>query len=277
VKQLLVTFDVEEFDWRLGGGRPLPISEQIGITAKGLRLLLPIHDRHRAPATFFVTGAFASAEPHLLSEMAAAGHEVAVHGLAHADDYATLAPAVAVERLQRARDLVEAASGTPAIGMRTPRLRPCPAAVVRDAGFVYDASPHPTWMPGRYFGLNLPRAQWREQGITKVPISVLPWIRTPVSWMWFQAVGPRLGLFGARLAARGAPFLHLYFHPWEAVSLRPFGAPPPFSMRTGSVFLESLDRLLGWGGKRMHATTIREAIVAGSQSNDDGSLEGKRS
>jgi peptidoglycan/xylan/chitin deacetylase (PgdA/CDA1 family) len=269
VKTLLVTFDVEEFDWRLGGGRPLPAEEQIRITATGLRLLLPIHQRHGVPATFFVTGAFASAEPDLLSEMAAAGHEIAVHGLAHADDYAKLSPAVAVDRLQRARGLVDAASGTSAVGFRTPRLRRCPAAVVLEAGFAYDASPHPTWMPGRYFGLNLPRAPWREQGITKVPISVLPWIRTPVSWMWFQAAGARLGLIGARLATLGAPYLHLYFHPWEAVSLRPLGAPPPFSMRTGATFLETLDRLLGWGRERMRATTVRDAITPGSPPADD--------
>ncbi len=267
-----MTFDVEEFDWRLGGGRQLPAAEQIAITAKGLRFLLPLHERHRAPATFFVTGVFASAEPDLLSRMAAAGHEIAVHGLEHADDYAKLTPTVAIDRLRRARELVETASGAPAIGVRTPRLRQCPATVLRDAGFSYDASPHPTWMPGRYFGLNLPRTPWLEQGITKVPISVLPWIRMPVSWMWFQLAGPRLGLLGARLAALGAPLLHLYFHPWEAVSLRPLGASHPFSMRTGAPFLEALDRLLDWSHGRMPAMTVRDAIAAGAPRGGDDKL-----
>ena len=70
MKKLLLTYDVEEFDWRLGGGRPLSPARQIGITAEGLRKLLPIHERHRVPATFFVTGAFASAEPELVAETA---------------------------------------------------------------------------------------------------------------------------------------------------------------------------------------------------------------
>jgi hypothetical protein len=179
VKNLLLTYDVEEFDWRLGGGRPLPQSEQIGITAEGLRKVLPIHERHRAPATFFVTGAFALAEPGLLTEMAQTGHEVAVHGLAHGDDYANLEPTVAIDRLKRARKIVEAASGQEAVGMRTPRLRHCLAFVVRDAGFSYDASPHPTWIPPRYFGLHYPRSPWRKEGILKVPISVLPFLRMP--------------------------------------------------------------------------------------------------
>lgn len=260
MKNLLVTYDVEEFDWRVGGGRPLPAAEQIRITAEGLRKLLPIHERHQAPATFFVTGAFAAAEPDLVAKTAQAGHEIAVHGLEHGDDYANLEPTVAIDRLKRARDLVEAASGQGAVGMRTPRLRSCLAFVVRDAGFSYDASPHPTWIPGRYFGLHFSRAPWHKEGITKVPISVLPGLRMPVSWMWFQFAGPRLGLFGARLALLGAPYLHLYFHPWEAVSLRPFGAPPPFSQRTGPVFLDALDRLLTWSSGNLESVTVREIV-----------------
>ena len=53
MKKLLLTYDVEEFDWRIGGGRPLPANEQIGVTAEGLRKLLPIHERHGVRATFF--------------------------------------------------------------------------------------------------------------------------------------------------------------------------------------------------------------------------------
>jgi hypothetical protein len=260
VKKFLLTYDVEEFDWRVGGGRPLPVNEQIAVTAEGLRSLLSLHERHQVRATFFVTGAFAAAEPELVAETARNGHEVAVHGLEHRDDYASLEPAVAIERLKRARELVEAASGQEAIGMRTPRLRSCLAFVVRDAGFSYDASPHPTWIPHRYFGLRYPRAPWHRDGITKIPISVLPFLRVPVSWMWFQFVGARLGLAGARLALIGAPYLHLYFHPWEAVSLRRFGAPPPFSLRTGQAFLESLDRLMSWGTGCLEPSTVKEVL-----------------
>lgn len=260
MKKLLVTYDVEEFDWRLGGGRPLPAAEQIKVTAGGLRKLLPIHKRHLVPATFFVTGVFAAAEPELVKEAAEAGHEIAVHGLAHGDDYANLEPTIAVDRLKRAREIVEAASGQEAIGMRTPRLRHCLAFAVRDAGFSYDASPHPTWIPGRYFGLHYRRSPWHKDGITKIPISVLPGLRMPVSWMWFQFAGPRLGLLGARLALLGAPYLHLYFHPWEAISLRRYGAPPPFSLRTGEVFLEALDRLLTWSEGRLEPKTARDIL-----------------
>ena len=261
MKKLLLTYDVEEFDWRLRGGRPLPMTEQIDITAEGLRKLLPIHERHRAPATFFVTGTFATAEPELVAQVADMGHEVGVHGLEHGDDYAKLEPDVAVGRLERARQMVEEASRQKAVGMRTPRLRHCLASVVRGAGYSYDASPHPTWIPGRYFGLHFGRSPWRENGITRVPISVLPGFRMPVSWMWFQLAGPRLGLVGARLALLGAPYLHLYFHPWEAVPLRPLGAPLPFSHRTGEAFLKALDHLLTRSAGRLEPTTVKEILA----------------
>ena len=166
----------------------------------------------------------------------------------------------AIDRLKRARELVEAASGHEAVGMRTPRLRHCLAFVVRDAGFSYDVSPHPTWIPHRYFGLHYPRAPWQRDGITKIPISVLPVLRMPVSWMWFQFAGTRLGLIGARFALIGAPYLHLYFHPWEAVSLRRFGAPPPFSLRTGKAFLETLDRLLAWSNGFLESCAVRDLL-----------------
>ena len=119
--------------------------------------------------------------------------------------------------------------------MRTPRLRHCRAAVVRDAGFAYDASPHPTWVPGRYFGLHYRREPWREEGIIRVPISVLPGLRMPVSWMWFQLAGSRLGLLGA---------------------------PALISAHTGSPFLEGLDRLLAWSKGRLTSMSVGDVVTS---------------
>ena len=42
MKPLLLTFDVEEFDWPVVDSKQLPIAEQTAITAEGLRLLLPL-------------------------------------------------------------------------------------------------------------------------------------------------------------------------------------------------------------------------------------------
>lgn len=255
-KPLLLSFDAEEFDLPAALGRPLAPERQFDATAAGIDRLLPLLARHGARATFFVTGTLACARPLSVASLAAAGHEVAVHGLAHADDYGRLAEAAAVTRLRAARAIVEETSGQAAEGIRTPRLQSCPAARLRAAGFAYDASLHPTWVPGRYNRLRDPRRPWRDDGLLRVPISVLPVVRWPVSFLWYRAAGPRLGRWMAHWAAGGSPYLHLYFHPWEAVDIRPFGVPPWLALRTGDRFLAALDDLLAWSASRYRCIAI---------------------
>lgn len=64
----------------------------------------------RVRATFFMLGSMAVQAPGLAAEIAAAGHEVAVHGWAH--QYAVLrGPRAVADDLARARDTVAAATG----------------------------------------------------------------------------------------------------------------------------------------------------------------------
>lgn len=255
-KPLLLSFDAEEFDLPGEFGRPLAPERQFDATATGIDRLLPVLAGHGVRATFFVTGTLARARPLSVVALAAAGHEVAVHGLDHADDYGRLPEPTAVARLRAARAIVEAASGQPAEGIRTPRLQSCPAARLRAAGFTYDASIHPTWVPGRYNRMRDPRRPWQDDGILRLPISVLPVVRWPVSFVWYRAAGARLGRRMAHLAASGSPYLHLYFHPWEAVDIRPLGAPRWLALRTGDRFLAALDDLLTWSAPRYRGIAI---------------------
>ena len=64
----------------------------------------------RARATFFMLGSMAASAPGLAAEIAAAGHEVAVHGWAHR--YTVLrGPRAVADDLARARDAIGAAAG----------------------------------------------------------------------------------------------------------------------------------------------------------------------
>lgn len=255
-KPLLLSFDLEEFDLPLEWGRALSPDRQLEASAAGVAQLLPLLARHRARATFFVTGTVARARPGLVAEVAAAGHEIGVHGLEHRDDYGALPADEAVARLRTARLLVQRASGQPATGVRTPHLLPCPAERLRAAGFLYDASCHPTWVPGRYNQLRRPRRPWRDAGLLRLPISVLPLVRWPVSFLWYRAAGRRLGRWSAYGAAAGAPYLQLYFHPWEAVDVRAFGAPRWIAVRTGAPFLAALDDLLAHSAPRFRCLAL---------------------
>ena len=261
---MLLTFDVEEFDWPVERGLPLSETEQIGVTEAGLRRLLPVLADHRVRATFFITGRFAQARPGLVRQLVDSGHEPAVHGLRHDEDYGTLSAELAVTRLRQAREIVEHVAGRPVGGVRLPRLRQCPPSVLRDAGFSYDATPHPTWMPGRYNGLHWPRHPWREDGILRVPISVLPVTRLPISWIWFRLAGPTLGYLAAKGALVGAPYLHIYFHPWEARDLRPFGIPSHLATGTGEPFVRALDRFLARAVMHLSPMPVEEMTRGGA-------------
>jgi peptidoglycan/xylan/chitin deacetylase (PgdA/CDA1 family) len=66
--------------------------------------------RRQVRATFFVLGEMAARAPGLVAELAAAGHEIGVHGWEHR--YLTLrGPRATLDDLSRARDLVAEAAG----------------------------------------------------------------------------------------------------------------------------------------------------------------------
>jgi peptidoglycan/xylan/chitin deacetylase (PgdA/CDA1 family) len=243
---LLLTFDLEEFDWPCERGWPLAPEQQVQITSDGLARLSPVLRARAVPATFFTTASFASARPEIVRALAEEGHEIASHGLSHADDYATMNEAEAVARLIEARRVLEAISGRAVLGFRAPRLRPPASRLIRDAGYHYGANVHPTWVPGRYQALRAPLRPWREEGLLRIPISVVPWCRWPLSFLWFRAAGVRLTTLAARSAVAATGYLHVYFHPWEAVAIGRYGIPAILAVRTGPPFVHMFERLLAW-------------------------------
>ena len=70
-------------------------------------------------ATFFVLGSMASRSPGLLEEMAAAGHEIAVHGWAHRP-LLLRGPRATYDDLARGRDTVAAITGVAPTWFRPP-------------------------------------------------------------------------------------------------------------------------------------------------------------
>lgn len=260
MRRLLVTFDVEEVDW----GRPAVGSgwEPCRPSAEGLAAILPVLERLALPATLFCTASFARAHPDLLRDAANSGHELASHGLDHRDDYRTMPAGAAADRLRESRLRLEDMTGSVIRGVRTPRLAPCPAAAVADAGFCYDASPHPTWVGHGLRGLRTPRVPWQEGGIVRVPLSTTPLLRLPVGWQVLRASGAAPATLLARLAGAGAPWVHLYFHPWEAVELRRWMGAHPLGWGSGPAWVARLRRLLERLASRLSPSSVGSAVDA---------------
>ena len=260
MRRLLVTLDVEEIDW----GRPRPGSqwEPWRPSAEGLGLILPMLEQLGIVATLFCTASFARARSELVRDAVARNHEIASHGLDHRDDYAAMQPEAAWERLRSARLRLEDVAGAAVRGLRTPRLAPCAAAVVAEAGYAYDASPHPTWLGHGWRGLRTTRRPWLEAGVVCVPLSTTPGLRLPVGWYVLRAFGVSLSALLARWAGVGTPWVHLYFHPWEASDIRPWLGAHPLARGTGPGWVTSLRRLLERVAPQLLPSTVGAAVEA---------------
>jgi len=259
VTRLALTFDVEELDW----GSPRQTGQEwdaCAPSAQGVRSLLPMLASLSVRATFFCTARFAQGNELLVRELTGCGHEVGSHGWDHRDDYRQLDERTAVARLEASRQLLEKITGRAVRGVRTPRLTPCPAKVLSAAGFLYDASPQPTWIPGRSFGPLGSRRPWWDGEVARIPLSTLPILRVPLSWYVFRVMGPRTTAALATVSGWRIPLIHLYFHPWEVVDLRGLLRPHPFAWGCGPTWLPRLAKLVRLLVRHHPPTTLGEIV-----------------
>lgn len=211
MNSILLTWDIEEYDLpRDFGAPPLPddgLARGVEIWAAWLKITSGWH----FPGTTFCTARLAQAAPHLLQETASLGHEIASHGWSHrlGDDL----------QLSASRRLLQEISGQPVEGFRAPRLRKIDRAEITQAGFRYDASLNPTWIPGRYDHRHEPRRPFQIGSLWEVPAAVLPGIRFPLFWASFHLLPLPLYLALCAQVLRHDGLLCLYFHPWELSSL----------------------------------------------------------
>jgi peptidoglycan/xylan/chitin deacetylase (PgdA/CDA1 family) len=107
--------------WLAGRGDPghVAVTFDDGPVATSTPAVLSALDRLGWRATFFMLGVEVRRSPGLAAEVAAAGHEVAVHG----DDHASLlrrGPLATLDGLRRARDTVAGATGSQPAWFRPP-------------------------------------------------------------------------------------------------------------------------------------------------------------
>jgi peptidoglycan/xylan/chitin deacetylase (PgdA/CDA1 family) len=213
---ILLTFDVEEFDISMEFNQPLPIEMQMETGRKGLEIVSTILSENNIACTMFTTGSFAKAFPDVISRLAIK-HEIASHSMNHSQ--------FSKSDLLKSKRLLETIAGTPIEGIRMPRMENLDMQWLAEAGYIYDASVNPTFIPGRYNHLNLPRTIYREGYMIRIPSSVTPNLRIPLFWLSFKNFPYRLFLKLALQALKKDGYLVLYFHPWEFINLDNFRLP----------------------------------------------------
>jgi peptidoglycan/xylan/chitin deacetylase (PgdA/CDA1 family) len=236
---VLLSYDVEEFDMPFEYGGNLPFTEQIDFSVKGLEQLLPLLNSFGAKATFYCTGRFAEARPDWIKILHTEGHEIASHTYHHSQ--------FEDADLLKSKQILENIIGSQVHGLRMPRMRPVEAVAVKKAGYLYNSSLNPTWLPGRYKHLDKPRTAFSESGMLQLPASVSPSFRLPLFWLSFHNFPFSVYWQVCKKTIARDGYLNLYYHPWEFLNYRDAGGAkfPGYVVRNcGEPMLQRTEKLL---------------------------------
>lgn len=234
-RSILLSFDVEEFDMPLEYGNKIPLQDQLTEGYKGLQAVMQIINQTNIQATFFTTANFACHYPGMIKSLAA-NHEIASHTYFHSH--------FKVSHLADSRLLLEKLIEKPVSGLRMPRMMPVNMEDVKAAGYIYDSSVNPTWIPGRYNNLHLPRQVYVDKDVVRIPASVSPNFRIPLFWLAFKNMPYWVfkNLVKQTLSRDG--HVCLYLHPWEFTDIDRYPIPGYAKRWSGKLLCERLHRLI---------------------------------
>ncbi|MFH1249390.1 MAG: polysaccharide deacetylase family protein [archaeon] len=259
-KYLLLTFDLEEFDFPSEFGIKQTQKEKFEVSRMGLNYIISILEQSGIKATFFTTASFASNNKSLLIQISRQ-NEIALHGLNHYDDYGGMTAKTAIGKLRKAAKAIKSITSKNLYGFRAPRLfqkdwEKVDLDFVKKAGIIYDSSLHPTLVPGRYNNFFQRRKVHRIGEIIEVPISVSPIFRLPLSWFAFRNLGKNYCRFVTNFNFIDSDYTLIFFHPWEFVDLKKMKMKLSFldnilyTRNTGKNLMDSLKDYINWAKKK---------------------------
>jgi peptidoglycan/xylan/chitin deacetylase (PgdA/CDA1 family) len=165
---VLLTFDDDTQAPLLRDGttEPTALSASDYGAQAGTPRLLEILNRHKVPATFFVTGVDSLVHPELVPSLLKSGrNEIGIHGWVH--EYPGLDSEAEEERLlDKAIARISSLTGKKPAGYRAPSwaFSPYTMDLIRKKGFVYDSSLQSSEIPYRIL------AHGQDSGVIELPI-----------------------------------------------------------------------------------------------------------
>lgn len=232
---ILLSFDVEEFDMPLEYGNHITVADQLNTGYNGLLRTKELLSTFNIAVTLFTTAHFADHFPDIIRELSLS-HEIASHTYYHS--------AFEISHLKESRLVLEKITGQKITGLRMPRMKRILTRDVADAGYRYDSSVNPIWLPGRYNNLNRPRHVFAENDVISIPASVSTFMRIPLFWLSFKNLPYSLYLKLVLQALKKDAYVCLYFHPWELIDLSSFRIPGYTKKPSGDIFIKKLERLI---------------------------------
>jgi len=250
-RNILLSFDIEEFDIPEEYGQKIDEKTKLEVSVKGTRNILLLLEKLGIKATFFVTAYFAEKNKSLIKEIAKK-HEIASHGFYHS--------IFSIEDLKKSKNTLEKISGKNVKGFRMPRLRPIDNRELEKAGYTYNSSMNPTYLPGRYNNFFKKRTAHYNKGILNIPTSTTPIIRFPIFWLSFKNFPSKLIKIASKISLTKDSYLNIYFHPWEFVDIKKFDLPKYISKKSGNEMLMALEKYILWLKKQGKFITISDFI-----------------
>lgn len=236
---ILLSFDTEEFELPREHGVEISLEEGMKVSVYGTNKILDILQQNKVKATFFCTGNFAEHAPEVIERIKAEGHEIACHGVDHwvpkADD------------VFRSKEIVERVSGVKTYGYRQPRMFPVSDEDIEKAGYTYNSSLNPAFIPGRYMHLTTPRTWFMCNHVMEIPASVSPWFRIPLFWLALHNFPEKFYYWLVNRVLKHDGYFVTYFHPWEFFHLKEhpeYKAPFIIKNHSGDELAGRLDRFI---------------------------------
>lgn len=216
---ILLSFDTEEFDVPLEHNVDFPFEEQMKVSIYGTEKILDCLKKNQVRATFFCTANFAIHAPEIMKRIMDEGHEVASHGYNHWT--------FKESDLKASRDKLEELTGRKIRGYRMARMMPVSEKEIYKAGYEYNTSLNPTFIPGRYMNLSTPRTYFLRENVLQIPASVTPCLRFPLFWLAYHNLPASVYRWLANRTVKHDGYFVTYFHPWE---FYPLGEHPELKM-----------------------------------------------
>ncbi len=231
---LLLSFDIEEFDTPNEYGKSLSLEEQLIPSVEGTKRILALLKEKQVKATFFCTVTFAQHAPDLIEQMINDGHEVASHGISHSS--------FKIVDLAASKAALENIINKPIYGFRMARMMEVDPREISIAGYRYDSSLNPTFLPGRYNNYHKPRTIFRIGDLWQIPASVTPRWRIPLFWLALHNLPVTVYMYLLMRTIQHDGYAVIYFHPWEFSNLynKQFGLPSYIRRHSGWPFVARL-------------------------------------
>ena len=252
MKSVMLSFDVEEFDYPRERGEELSIDEGVRVSESGLEKIIKLLDEKEVRATFFCTGNFAKKKSDILKKLLKEGHEIACHGVDHFEPKET--------DIAESKKIVERMVGTKVIGYRQPRMQRIDYLKMAKSGYKYDSSVNPAFVPGRYNNSRVSKKPFIKEGIYEIPVSVATGMRIPMFWLALHLFPKKMYYSLAKKVLKKNEYFTTYFHPWEFAELSRFKVVPWYIKKnSGDKLINRLGGLIDeLKGKEYEFITYKE-------------------